>query len=181
MSRVRSTTTEDSAALAYIQVDSYQTAYAGILPQSCLDHFTYAEQEQDWRDWFSAGSADVLLVAETGAGEIVGYGFGRPGPSGIPPYDGELVSLHVRRSQRRRGVGRQLVAAVAAELQARGCASLMLWVLAENPARGFYERLGGQSLGQHKEMRYWDEDQGPAAIEVAYGWLDIESLCEGEI
>jgi len=172
--RIRLATTKDSAALAHVQVDSYQTTYASILPQSYLDRFTYAEQEQDWGDWFSSDSADILLVAGTNSGEIVGYGLGRAGASNIPRYDGELVSLHVRQSRQRQGVGRRLVAAVAQELLRRGCSSLMLWVLAQNPACGFYERLGGQLLGQEKEMRYWD---GDPAIEVAYGWLDIGSLC----
>lgn len=99
--RLRLATIEDSAALARVQVDSYRAAYAGILPQDFLDHFTYEEQAQDWRDSFSAGSQDVLYVAETGAGEVIGYGLGRPGLSDIPPYDCELVSLHVRRSHQR--------------------------------------------------------------------------------
>ena len=172
--RLRLATIKDSAALARVQVDSYQSAYAGILPQDYLDHFTYEEQAQDWRDLFSAGSQDILFVAETGAGEVIGYALGRAGPSNIPPYDGELVSLHVRRSHQRQSVGRRLVVVVAQELEERGCSSLMLWVLAQNPACGFYERLGGQLLGQEKEMQYWD---GDPAIEAAYGWPDIESLC----
>lgn len=52
---------------------------------------------------------------------------------------------------------------------------MLLWVLKKNPARGFYERLGGQLLDRQKEMRCWD---GDPATEVAYGWLDIGSLCE---
>jgi ribosomal protein S18 acetylase RimI-like enzyme len=175
VAQIRPARLADSAALAHIQVDNYQTAYAGILPQDYLNHFTYTEQEQDWRDCFSAERSDVLLVAENGTGEVVGYALGRPGLSGLPPYDGELISLHVRHWHQRQGVGRRLVAAVAQELEEHGCSSLMLWVLAENPACGFYERLGGRLLDQRKEMRYWE---GDPAIEVAYGWLNIESLCE---
>ena len=82
---IRPATLDDCAALAHIQVDSYRTAYAHIFPQSYLDHFTYKEQEQDWRDWIGAGMEYVLLVAETEADEIVAYALGRPGPIPIAP------------------------------------------------------------------------------------------------
>jgi hypothetical protein len=85
----------DSAGLAEVRLDSYRTAYAGIFPQSYLAHFTYDEQERDWRDLLSSGVDDVLYVAETEAGEIVGCALGRPGRSEIPPCDGELVALEL--------------------------------------------------------------------------------------
>jgi ribosomal protein S18 acetylase RimI-like enzyme len=169
---IRLARVEDSAGLAHVQVDSYRTAYAGIMPQDYLDHFTYEEQEQDWRDLLSAEMDDVLLVAETGAGEIVGYALGRA-KGDIAPYDSELVALHVRCPHQRQGIGRQLVAAMARSLQQRGCASLMLWVLQENRARGFYERLGGQLLDESKQS-------GAGPLEVAYGWPAIERLYTGE-
>jgi len=177
---IRQATIEDSAALARIQVDSYRAAYAGLLPDrpesaAYLDHFTYEEQEQDWRDLILAGMEDVLLVAEDEEGTLVGYALGRSGPAGIAPYDGELVALHVRRSHQRQGIGRALVTAVAGQLRARGCTALMLWVLEENaPARAFYERLGGRLIGaQTTHLGEGDVEAG----EVAYGWLVAANLC----
>jgi ribosomal protein S18 acetylase RimI-like enzyme len=172
---IRPAVIEDSESLARIQVDSYRTAYAGILPQAALDHFTYEEQEQDWRDLLAVELEDLLCAAETDAQEIVGYALGSPGRSDIPPYDGELTALHVRRTFQRRGIGRQLLAAIAAQLAGRGCTSLMLWVLKPNPARTFlYERLGGQMIGE----RDWDGNGefGVHVQEVAYGWPDIKEL-----
>jgi GNAT superfamily N-acetyltransferase len=172
--RIRQARVQDSAALAQIQVKSYRTAYAGILPQSYLDRFSYGEQEQGWRDLLSSRLEDVLYVAETGSGEIVGYALGRPGPSPIAPYDGELVALHVRHPYQGQGIGRRLITAVAGELQRRGSTALMLWVLEKNLARALYERLGGQELGQ----KDWDGNEafGMQIKEVAYGWLNIETL-----
>ena len=171
--QIRKAKVEDSAGLARVQVDSYQTTYAGIFPQSYLDCFSYEEQEGDWQDLLLSELEDVLYVAETDAGEIVGYVLGRPGPSEIPPYDSELVALHVRHSHQRRGIGRQLVATMAAQLKQRECASLMLWVLEKNPSRLFYERMGAQLLdGRNVSVG--------GAVEVAYGWPDIESLSRSD-
>ena len=80
---VREARIEDSAVLAQIQVGSYRTAYAGIFPQAYLDRFTVEEQAQDWRTLLSLELEDVLLVAETEAGEVVGYALGRPGLTGL--------------------------------------------------------------------------------------------------
>lgn len=171
---IRQATLEDSAGIAHVQVDSYRTAYAGIFPQSYLEHFTYEEETQDWRDLLSGASADVLYVAETETGEIVGYALGRLGLTDIPPYDSELVALHVRRAYQRQGIGQRLIAAVATRLQQEGCNSLMLWTLAQNPSRGLYERLGGQWLGE----KDWggNEEFAVDVQEVAYGWSSIAPL-----
>ena len=164
---IRNAALDDCAAIARVQVDSYRATYAGIFPQEYLDGFTYEEQEQDWRGLLSAGGAYIVLVAEAD-GVIAGYALGRPAPTGGAPYDCELVALHVRREFQKQGVGSRLAAAMADALHDRGCRSLMLWVLADNPARRFYERLGGRLL---------DETQiTNGAVEVAYGWDDIASL-----
>jgi GNAT superfamily N-acetyltransferase len=166
---IRRARVDDSAGLARVQVDSYRTAYAGIFPQAYLDRFTYQEQEQDWRDLLSSEGEDELYVAETDAGEIVGYALGRPGFSEVPPYDSELIAFHVQRSHQKQGVGRQLLSVLAGQLWHRGCKSLMLWVLEENPSRAFYEEMGGQLLSARKASQ--------AAVEVAYGWASLEGLC----
>lgn len=158
-----------------MQVDSYCTAYAGILPDHYLAQFTYEEQEQDWRDLLVAGTSDSLLVAEAEEGEVIGYALGRPGSADIAPFEGELVALHVRRGHQRQGVGCALVAGMVERFKAHGCVSLMLWVLAENaPARRFYERLGGRLIGS-RTIELGEGDTAPS--EVAYGWLDLSPLC----
>ncbi len=166
--RIREATIGDSAGIARVQVDSYRTAYAGIFSQAYLDQFSYEEQEEDWRDWIATRPEDLLYVAELATGEIVGYALARPGPCGVPPYDSELVALHVRGTHQRQGLGRALVAAAAEELARQGSRSMMLWVMRASKSRGFYERLGGQLLNE-KQM-------SGGQPEVAYGWLAIEDL-----
>ena len=81
-------------------------AYAGLLPQEYLDRFSYEEQADDWRTLLAAPQGDLLCVAEIEAGQIVGYGLGRPGPTEIAPYDSELVALNIRRAHQQLDVGR---------------------------------------------------------------------------
>jgi ribosomal protein S18 acetylase RimI-like enzyme len=172
MIQIRRATINDSSGIARVQVDSYQTAYAGILSQDYLEHFSYEDQAQDWYDWMMNRPRDLIFVAHTETGEMVGYALGRPGLTKLPPFDSELVAMHVHQPFQRQGIGRGLMVKMAEQLQERGCASLMLWVLEKNPARSFYEKLGGQLIGrQEVEM-----EEGVSAVEVAYGWRNIGDL-----
>ena len=172
--RIREANLADCAGIARVQVDSYQTAYASILPQEYLAHFTYEEQEQDWRDLLSADQHDLLYVAESDSGEIVGYALGRAQGDQDTDYGSELVALHVRLPHQRQGIGGRLIAAVAERLKQQGCRSLTLWVLDKNPARSFYERLGGRRFGEKPWVN--NDEFGLDIQEIAYGWPDITSL-----
>jgi ribosomal protein S18 acetylase RimI-like enzyme len=62
---------------------------------------------------------------------------------------GYVFGLYVRPAARRRGVGRELLRAAAAALRERGAAWLLLDVDRGNePADGFYERLGFEEAGR---------------------------------
>lgn len=171
--KIRQAIYADCADLAQIQVNSYRSAYAGILPQHYLDRFTIEEQTQDWQDLMVGDHEFTLLAAENDEGKVVGYALGHSGNVDMAGYDSELDALHVSSAEQHMGVGRALISAAARELHAAGAESLMLWVLVQNPARALYERLGGQPLGQRK-ITLGDGDV--VAEEVAYGWKDIAEL-----
>lgn len=168
---IRLATTQDAAGLAQVQITSYRTAYAPILLASFLAQFSPEEQTQDWHDLLSADNDEIVYVAEVDAGEIVGYALGRPRASGGVNFASELVAMHVLPPHQRQGIGRQLFAAMATHLQQHGCSSLVVWVLAANTARAFYEQLGGELVGSQR----LDLD-GAEIEEVAYGWPDIKHL-----
>lgn len=171
--KIRQARVTDSGSLARVQVDSYRTAYAELLPEAYIARFSYEEQEEDWHALILAEGPDGLFVGETETGEIVGYALGRL-TSPDAPYASELVALHVRQPYQRQGIGRQLLAALADQLSQQGARSLMLWVLAHSPARAFYERLGGRQFDE----KHWRIDEFDLDVtEVAYGWSDIQELC----
>lgn len=171
---IRDARAGDSAALARIQLASWRSAYAGILPQDYLDHFTDAEQEEDWRDLLAQPDHDLLLVAESKAGAVVGYALAGPVRSEEKEFASEVIALHILPAWRGRGIGRRLFTAAATRLRDQGYPSLVLWVLEKNsPARGFYEHLGGQLLRTRPVPM-----EGIDATEVSYGWPEIELLCK---
>jgi hypothetical protein len=66
---------------------------------------------------------------------------------------------------------RRLTATVAGRLLEAGFESMLVWVLADNPARLFYEVLGGRQL--YEERITFGE---VTLVKVAYGWRDIQPL-----
>jgi ribosomal protein S18 acetylase RimI-like enzyme len=173
MVQIRHATVEDCLGLAETQVDSYRTAYAGLLPASYLERFTYAEQEQDWIDMLTSGTEDILLVARSAGEPVIGYVLARARPDIFPGYDSEIIALHVRQPFQGRGIGKALLQKAVEHLIARDCRSVMLWTLKGNRMRRWYERLNGTLLG---EKSYQIEDR--IIREVAYGWEDITVLLQ---
>ena len=94
------------------------------------------------RDVFGERAYFECLLAEAG-GEAVGFATHRPCYSTFGGQRGLYVEdLFVAESARGLGIGRLLMARLAALARERGCAYLSLAVLHWNPARAFYHRLG---------------------------------------
>ena len=161
----------DAAEIAHIQINSYRSAYAGLLPQAYLDRFDPVEQQSDWEACLLA-FRDVLLVADRVEAGLAGYALGRLAESAEDAPSGELVALHLQSEQQRRGIGRRLISAMAQELAARGAKRLMVWVLLGNPASAFYRRLGGEPAGERSVLL----DDDVCVREAAYVWPDLHLL-----
>ena len=86
-------------------------------------------------------------------------------------YEGEIYAIYLLAEHQGKGWGKRLFQEAAERLVAEGMHSMMLWVLAENPTRGFYEALGGAALDA-KDI----EIGGATLVEVAYGWDSLEAI-----
>jgi GNAT superfamily N-acetyltransferase len=83
-------------------------------------------------------------------------------------YDGELYAVYVLQECQGQGIGSALFNAFRQWLAAIGHASMLLWVLTENPAQVFYKAIGGAVLSE-KEI----EIGGAALMETCYGWSSL--------
>jgi GNAT superfamily N-acetyltransferase len=146
---VRPARPEDAAAVARIRVVTWRSAYRGLMPDHALDSLDVDEQTAAWGRYIAerAAKGQELWVAEDTDGQVVGYaavGPEREGNSGR----GEIYAVYVDPTRQGQGAGRRLMAAGSAWLADRGLLPLILWVLTANePARRFYERLGGEVCG----------------------------------
>jgi len=133
---------EDCHALASIHVESWQAAYATLLPAAYLAGLSVAERAQSWASILET-SASRTLIARRG-GETLGFvSFGRCRDQGAAARRGEVWALYVAPRSWSSGVGWALWEAARVLMLHQGFAEVSLWVLAGN-ARGlrFYESIG---------------------------------------
>lgn len=173
---IRPVQLNDVPAMARVHVDSRLTAYVGIVPDEYLANLSYERCQANWIEKLADPQNEkCTFVAETQAGQIVALASGGPLRDDLPGYDGELYVLYVLKAFQGMGCGRRLVAQVAWVLESRGCHSLVIWVLKNNPARRFYERLGGRLIGEKIV-----DIGGKPLVDVAYAWPDLSVFGQDE-
>ncbi|WP_191303678.1 GNAT family N-acetyltransferase [Lentzea cavernae] len=137
---VRLAVFDDAPAVAAVHVQTWQSAYRGLVPDAELDNLSVADRTAMWKRAIPRGG---VWVAELD-GTVVG--FAAVGPSDEPDAAFKLYAIYVLPSASGRGLGFELALA-----SLEGRQDVALWVFEENPrARRFYERLGFRADGPVK-------------------------------
>ena len=162
----------DDAGIGRVQSESWRSTYAGLLPDLLLLRMTPGRQARLWRRYLADQGAPmgVVYVAEAPSG-IVGFGSCGPEQTGNLRFAGEVYTLYVEDASQGQGIGRRLLRTMFERLRRDGRHSAVIWVLEGNPARFFYEALGGTQVAG-RESRQWGTD----IAERAYGWTDLGKL-----
>lgn len=157
---------EDAGALAQVHVETWRAAYAGLVPDPYLIGMSVEGQAFRWKKlltYLPAGQRVRVAVVESLG--VVGFTSCGPARGKSPPAPGEVYTLYVQQDWQGQGIGRQLLKGILADLAALGHSSAFLWVLADNPARFFYQRVGGQAVGAQNEAF-----AGTHLRETAFRW-----------
>jgi len=142
--KIRTADLADAEGIARVHVDSWRSTYQGILPANFLSLLSYERRTAQWKEAIGqVAETNWVFVAESRGSQIVGF-----------LSCGPII-----------GIGRRIFERAFKELKTEGYKSVMLWVLKSNPARKFYERMGGELIGE-KQI----EIGGVRLIEIAYGW-----------
>jgi ribosomal protein S18 acetylase RimI-like enzyme len=172
---IREATAVDAESIARVRVATWRAAYPGVIDDTWLD----AMSVDTWRDRYlrsfdPAPTAAFTRVAADDEGRVVGFATAGAARGGVVSRTGEVWLIYLLPDAQRHGLGTRLMRSMARGLEQRGLASLVVWSLARNePARRFYERLGGRLAGER--MTAVGAQRLP---EVAYGWEDLRSLIE---
>jgi GNAT superfamily N-acetyltransferase len=167
--RIRRAGITDAPAVAEIYIETWREAYPGMLPDRVLLQMSPEHQRRAWRHSICDPGQSVLLAAEASGKTIA---FGSCGATRHPslPFSGEVYTLYVLPDHQRHGVGGLLLAALLRELRSKGHKSAMVWALADNPARFFYEAMGGALVAESTDSLW-----GRRVRQRGYGWRDLES------
>lgn len=164
----------DVPGIARVHVDSWRTTYAGLIPDSILANISLERRTQNMERFIRSQPENATTyVVEEGGGIV---GFAQCGPNRDletdSAFSGELYGIYLLQEWQGKGLGKQLVQAVARFLLSHRVESMIVWALANNlPACSFYKALGGVFV-REREI----DIQGHAMVEASYGWKDLRRL-----
>src|SRR5690348_6505730 len=180
MSAIRQAVLGDARSIGRIEVETWRSTYAGMLPDRALLGMSVQRQTASWAGFLRHRPGDVFVAQAdrpegAAAGRILGFGNCGPQRDQGFGFAGEVYTLYVAPESQGLGLGRQLLLALFGRLVHCGHRSALIWVVRANPARFFYERLGG------KLVLYRSIPLGGAPVEAAgYGWRDLSTVLDRE-
>lgn len=141
-------TIEDAEAVTDVLIDTWKTAYRGIVSDHVLDHqdreMLIGRRKKQYKDY---------IVAEVN-GRVVGYCWyvnDNSFSEDRSDIDCEIVAIYVLPETERRGVGRKMFSYAVDDLRKQNREKMVIWCLKENySGRAFYEKMGGKISGEHK-------------------------------
>jgi ribosomal protein S18 acetylase RimI-like enzyme len=169
MTDIRAANPSDADGIARVYVETWRNTYAGVLPDHVLVGMSEARQRRAWENAIR-GRREAVVVAEQD-GHIVGVGSAGPARKAGLGFPGEVYTLYVLPDYQNQGIGRRLMTRLFAAIREKHGNSAVIWVLAANPSRFFYEVMGGKRVGERDE-RLW----GVVLHEIAYGWPDLTAV-----
>jgi len=168
---IREAKREDLLSIANVQIDSNRSTYKGNMPDDYLNNLSPDQKAKEWEErLFINSNKELMYVAETSDGNIVAFASASLGRAD-DVFEREINSIYILKAFQRQGIGYLLIKAIISNFIEESVQSLIIWVLSENPARSFYEHLGGTIVGKRMIRRGDKELQ-----QFAYGWHDISSI-----
>ncbi len=174
---IRRANLDDAEAIARVHCASWRSTYAGLMPAPFIERRTQLGPRiaQAQAALARTGASVFVAEAEDGVCGFANWGAMPERPQDrepLPGYDAYLYGLYLLAQVQGRGLGRAMLQAVAGALLLDGRSSMALHVLAVNPARGFYERLGARHVRDEPP----DEIPEGRIYVCAYGWPDVRCL-----
>ncbi len=174
MVTIRPATPADAGGIARVHVETWRSAYRGIVADETLAALSVERRQAQWQRDLAREAMLAFVAVEDEMGSVVGFVCGGAVREGLEGYDSELYGLYLLDAYQGQGIGRALVERLGRALIAAGYRSMALWVLKDKESsRRFYERMGGKALFE-KDF----EIRGQPLQEVAYGWRDLSVFAE---
>jgi len=168
---IRRAILEDAKGIAEVHVKSWQETYKGIVDQEYLDNLKVEDRFRMWEAGLSVKNhSEPVYVAENRQGEIIGFASFGAERSKRFAADGELYAIYLLEKYKGSKIGTALFAAGVKDFLSH-YSSILVWVLAENKSRLFYEKFVPEKAGE-EEITI----AGKKHKEIAYVWKDIEDL-----
>jgi GNAT superfamily N-acetyltransferase len=171
---IREATLADALSIAKVHIDTWRTTYNGIVSNEYLNGLTYDKKEKVWQNIINDAMKDEkhIFIAEDEEVGVIGFTSCGPEREGENLYKGELYAIYIIKEFQNHGIDKLLFNRVVEKLNEIGIHSMIIWALEGNySACNFYKSNGGKMV-KEKGIKIGDD----VFKEVAYGWLNINTL-----
>jgi ribosomal protein S18 acetylase RimI-like enzyme len=177
--KYREATVLDASGITKVKVDTWKTAYKGIISETYLQSLSYKDKEKNWIHRLENPThGEKIFIAETNQKKVVGFALATLEKCNpivallqAERFKGELCAIYLLDEFQHKKIGTELVKLVVKYLKVNSIDSMITWVLKQNPSRKFYEKLGGRVIGEQSI-----EIGGDRYTEIAYGWENIKNI-----
>jgi ribosomal protein S18 acetylase RimI-like enzyme len=166
--KVRRALSDDASEVARVYIESWHDTYPGVVPTALLTAMTHKGQTARWRSAIRSGNREAVFVAEHERDGILGMMSFGPARDADLGFNAEIYTLYVDPGFFGRGIGRAMMFSAFARMRTRSYTSCIIWAHAKNPARFFYERMGGRLIAERTARM-----MGDPIPETGFGWQKL--------
>jgi ribosomal protein S18 acetylase RimI-like enzyme len=149
---VRRATPTDASRIATIHVETWQSAYEGLIPSDYLDSLSIAKRTKKWQAKLDDAQDKTIYLVGLIDEKVLGWAsLCKSRDEDVKSDRGEVGGIYVHPTAQKKGLGSLLMAEGVNILKQEGYAYATLWVLTSNAlAREFYESRGWRVEGKTK-------------------------------
>ncbi|MCA1042258.1 GNAT family N-acetyltransferase [Bacillus infantis] len=167
--KIRRAEDQDAEGIAKVHVETWRTAYRGIIDDDYLSALSVEKRTELWHRNIAI-PGNIVLVAEEN-GRIVGFTDGSQEETGeYDGFKGDVTCLYGLEEHQGTGLGKALLHELFHAFQKEGIRSAIVKVLKENDACSFYERTGARLLKDAIPIKI---GSGRELELCVYGWKDF--------
>lgn len=148
---IRAATVQDSRAIAEVIVETWQSAYTGIIDAEYLETLDVDRFVRIMRRNILGDLEKVFVWQEEEI--LLGFVSGREGEA--DSHRCEIVGFYVLPRYQKKGVGRKLFQHMRHHFSERGYTEMSLWTLKGAKNNSFYARNGG-TIAKEKMLKIGD-------------------------
>ena len=147
---IRKVADGDAPMLAYIQTESWKSAFKGILGEDVLARCTNVERAtQMYAGLLETKKGNGYLLEVDGKGHCIAW-WDATREEDMEGF-AELICIHSLQENWGKGYGSKMMDKVLSDIEKAGYTKVMLWVFEENQrAKAFYEAKGVGKSGKSK-------------------------------
>ena len=144
---------DDAPAIAKVHIDSWRSAYRGLVPDERLGKMDYTRESRRFHKSISE-EAEIFYIAEGISGDAGFMALGACRDSDVDQKaTGEIYAMYLLPEYWRKGIGRSMCREADLLFMYFAFSQVVLWVFQDNHrARRFYEAMGFISDGAARVM-----------------------------